>query len=91
MYLEDGKNIEILSFLSKIEKAPRGTRGEKSSKDMASPSNSVSTIGALASPKMGDGTRQKTHRQKLSNTTFFRRHCFGSCRTEYVGNGNQIC
>ena len=31
-----------------------------------------------------------THRQKLSNTTFFRRHCFGSCRTEYVGNGNQI-
>ena len=31
-----------------------------------------------------------THRQKLSNTTFFRRHCFGSCRTEYVGNGNHI-
>ena len=31
-----------------------------------------------------------THRQKLSNTTFFRRHCFGSCRTEYVGNENQI-
>ena len=31
-----------------------------------------------------------THRQKLSNTTFFRRHCFGSCKTEYVGNGNQI-
>ena len=30
-----------------------------------------------------------THRQKLSNTTFFRRHCFGSCRTEYVGNGNK--
>ena len=30
------------------------------------------------------------HRQKLSNTTFFRRHCFGSCRTEYAGNGNQI-
>ena len=25
------------------------------------------------------------HRQKLSNTTFFRRHCFG-----YAGNGNQI-
>ena len=31
-----------------------------------------------------------THRQKLSNTTFFRRPCFGSCRTEYVGDGNQI-
>ena len=43
--------------LSKIEKVPRGIRGEKSSKDMASSRNSVSTIGALASPKMGDGTR----------------------------------
>ena len=34
-----------------------GIRGEKSSKDMASSRNLVSTIGALASPKMGDGTR----------------------------------
>ena len=42
---------------SKIEKVPRGIRGEKSSKDMASSRNSVSTIGALASPKIGDGTR----------------------------------
>ena len=42
---------------SKIEKVPRGIRGEKSSKDMASSRNLVSTIGALASPKMGDGTR----------------------------------
>ena len=42
---------------SKIEKVPRGVRGEKSSKDMASSRNLVSTIGALASPKMGDGTR----------------------------------
>ena len=41
----------------KIEKVPRGIRGEKSSKDMASLRNLVSTIGALASPKMGDGTR----------------------------------
>ena len=32
-------------------------RGEKSSKDMASSRNLVSTIRALASPKMGDGTR----------------------------------
>ena len=42
---------------SKIEKVPRGIRGEKSSKDMASSRNLVSTIGALACPKMGDGTR----------------------------------
>ena len=42
---------------SKIEKVPRGIRGEKSSKDMASSRNLVSTIGALASPKLGDGTR----------------------------------
>ena len=41
----------------KIEKVPRGIRGEKSSKDMASSRNLVSTIGALASPKMEDGTR----------------------------------
>ena len=44
-------------MISKIEKVPRGIRGEKSSKDMASSRNLVSTIGALASPKMGDGTR----------------------------------
>ena len=44
-------------WLSKIEKVPRGIRGEKSSKDMASSRNLVSTSGALASPKMGDGTR----------------------------------
>ena len=43
--------------IRKIEKVPRGIRGEKSSKDMASSRNLVSTIGALASPKMGDGTR----------------------------------
>ena len=42
---------------SKIEKVPRGIRGEKSSKEMASSRNLVSTIGALASPEMGDGTR----------------------------------
>ena len=41
----------------KIEKVPRGIRGEKSSKDMVSSRNLVSTIGVLASPKMGDGTR----------------------------------
>ena len=40
--------------LSKIEKVPRGIRGEESSKDIASSKNLVSTIGAQASPKMGD-------------------------------------
>ena len=49
--------IVIDVWQSKIEKVPRGIRGEKSSKDMASSRNSVSTIRALASPKMGDGTR----------------------------------
>ena len=42
---------------SKIEKVPRGIQGEKSSKDMASSRNLVSTIGAQISPKKGDGTR----------------------------------
>ena len=42
---------------SKIEKVPRDIRGEKSSKDMASSKNLVSTNGALASPKIGYGTR----------------------------------
>ena len=42
---------------SNIKKVPRGIRGEKSSQDMASSRNLVSTIGALASPKKGDGTR----------------------------------
>ena len=37
---------------SKIEKVPRGIRGEKWSKDMASSRNLVSTIGAQASPTM---------------------------------------
>ena len=46
----------LLLVRSKIEKVPRGIRGEKSSKDMASSRNLVSTIGALASLKMGDGT-----------------------------------
>ena len=43
---------------SKTEKVPRGIQSEKSSKDMASLRNLViRTIVALASPKMGDGTR----------------------------------
>ena len=38
---------------SKIEKVLRDIRDQKSSKDMASSRNLVSTIGAQASPKMG--------------------------------------
>ena len=48
---------KMIRSLSKIEKVPRGIRGEKSSKDMASSKNLFSTIGALASPKIRDGTR----------------------------------
>ena len=47
----NGRYLGISS--SKIEKVPRGIRGEKSSKDMASSRNLVSTIGASASLKMG--------------------------------------
>ena len=51
------RHFRLLIWISsKIEKVPRGIRGEKSSKDMASSRNLVSTIGALASPKLGDGT-----------------------------------
>ena len=59
MHLLPRMNV-MLDFIlveGKIEKVPRGIRCEKSSKDMASSRNLVSTIGALASPKMGDGTR----------------------------------
>ena len=54
----DGLSLAYTSHLkmvmnSKIEKVPRGIRGEKSSKDMASSSNLVSTIGAQASPLIG--------------------------------------
>ena len=46
-----------MALESKIEKVPRCIQGEKPSKDMASSSNLVSTIGAKASPKKGNGTR----------------------------------
>ena len=41
----------------KIENVSSRTQGEKSNEDMASSRNIVSTIGAQASPKKGDGTR----------------------------------
>ena len=50
-------NHKCCTVLSKIEKVPRGIQGKKSSRDMASARNLVSTIGAQASPKKGDGTR----------------------------------
>ena len=52
-----GKLYTHFLQLSKIEKVPRGIRDEKSSKDMASSWNLVSTIGAQTSPTMGNGTR----------------------------------
>ena len=68
-YISNGSSVEQSKYFrqrnvfhwfkykSKIEKVPRGIRDAESSKDMASSRNLVSTIGALASPKMGDGTR----------------------------------
>ena len=49
--------IFSLCYEAKSRKYQGVIRGEKSSKDMASSRNLVSTIGAFASPKMGDGTR----------------------------------
>ena len=49
-------SVHMMHIKGKIEKVPRKIRGEKSSKDMASSRNLVSTIGAQASPTMGDGT-----------------------------------
>ena len=48
MYMINSTNTANMrsNCLSKTEKAPRGIRGEKSSKDMASSRNLVSTIGA---------------------------------------------
>ena len=48
----DENSWKIADVPCKIE-VPRGNRGEKSSKDMASSWNLVSTIGAQASPKWG--------------------------------------
>ena len=53
----DGIKCAFLLQRSKIEKVPRDIRGEKSSKDMASSRNLVSTIAAQASLKWEDGTR----------------------------------
>ena len=62
--------ISAPDWSSKIEKVPRGIRGEKSSKDMASSRNLVSTIGALASPKWGtEPGVQKGKRSLLASYT----------------------
>ena len=47
---------------SKIEKVTRGIQGKKTSKDMASSMNLVSTIEAQASPTMGDRINQVSGR-----------------------------
>ena len=54
----------------KIEKVPRGIQGEKSSKDMASSRNLVSTIGAQASPQKGvePGVRKGKRSLLVSHT-----------------------
>ena len=51
LLLVKASRLEII-LKDKIEKVPRGIRGEKSSKDMASSRNLVSTIGAQLSPTM---------------------------------------
>ena len=43
----------VLRIGSKIEKVPRGIRGERSSKDMASSRNLVSTIGSISKSQNG--------------------------------------
>ena len=55
------------AMTSKIEKLPRGIEGEKSSKEMASSRNLVSTIGAQASRKKGDGIVTRKYWQQVSH------------------------
>ena len=58
-FLLECNNLFLSLAMRKIEKVPRGIRGEKSSKDMASSRNLVSTIGAQATPIMGGGGRNQ--------------------------------
>ena len=55
-------SFHTMYYESKIEKVPRGIRGEKSSKDMASSGNLVSTIGALAIKSQNGGRNQVSGR-----------------------------
>ena len=48
LWIYTPKRLKDFPLGSKIEKVPRGIRGEKSSKDMASSRNYVSTIGAFS-------------------------------------------
>ena len=70
-YVKKLHRVPYLAFGSKIEKVPRGIRGEKSSKDMASSRNLVSTIGALASPKMGTEPGVRKGKRSLLGINFF--------------------
>ena len=66
---------------SKIEKVARGTQGEKSTKDMASSRNLVSTIGAQASPKKGTEPGVRKGKRSLLACQF---HCKCSMETTHI-------
>ena len=74
---------DIASSESKIEKVPRGIRGEKSSKDMASSRNLALTIGAQASPTIG-GRNQVSGRQ--GKRPLLACHTRWECPTENTHN-----
>ena len=57
--------MEDYAIQCKIEKVQRGIQGEKSSKDMASLRNLVSTIEAQASPKRGTETGIRKSKRSL--------------------------
>ena len=60
-YQNNNGIVKYSIFASKLEKIPRGIRGERSIKYMASSRNLVSTTGAQTSPKTakGDGGRNQ--------------------------------
>ena len=74
----DHTRVLIKDVKGKFEKVPKGIRGEKSSKDMASLRNLVSTIWAQASPRGGGGVR-KGMRSLLARHT-------RECQVRYQGH-----
>ena len=71
---------------SKIEKVPRDTQGQKSSKDMANSRSLVSTIGAQASPK-GGGAEPGVRKGKRSLLTS---HTRCKCSVEITHNSLKV-
>ena len=58
IFCERYQNKDVFCYKAKQNReSTKGYSSEKSSKDMTSSRNLVSTIGALASPKLGDRTR----------------------------------